>query len=138
MLGLKSNFWIILHRNRLFPKLSETQSAIVDALYNETIIRIRIMFHDYTDHELNIYLSKLLYFFSLSFIDCNFKQRYIVIYDYGFDAYFFKMFAISICWANLVSKSCCNCLKILLQLLHAEFFVFLNDLNLFSKTRILG
>ena len=46
---------------------------------------------------------------------------------------FFQNVRHSICRANLVSNSCCNCLKRLLQLLHAKFFVFLNDPNSFLK-----
>ena len=63
-------------------------------------------------------------------IDCTLAYEYIVICDCGFDVYFSKMFVIYI----LVSKSCYNCLKRELRLLHAEFFVFRNS---FPKTRVL-
>ena len=63
----------------------------------------------------------------------NLVYRYIAICDDSFWCLFFQNIRHSIFRIYLVSKSCYNCLKRLLQLLHAIFFVFLNYPNSFLK-----
>ena len=50
------------------------------------------------------------------------------IYDYGFDGHFFTMLAIQF-FGQIWSQN--------LHLLHAEFFLLLNDPNSFSETWVL-
>ena len=93
----------------------------------------------YDDDEFTVYFVKFYHSFfwpnlipqsGIFQIDRNLAQAYIVICDYAFDVFFPK--------CSPLSFSGKFGLKILLQLLIAKFFVFLNEPHWFSETRVLG
>ena len=90
----------------------------------------------YADFKFSVYFLKFLQFFLFGQIwskNLEFSKQ-TVIWHRNILLYVIMvlMFIFSKCspfnfWTNLISKSCYNCLKRFLQLLHAKFFVFLND-----------